>query len=211
MQDVGIDHVVLALHSQSSPFLDHRSSRAVARYVSGPISTPPTGARLLETSACIDRVAHRGVGDVAVASDLANHHPAAVDANAHARPIGMLLGQAGNTALQCESGARRPLRVVGLVSSVVEHGHDAVADELLDFSAELTCDAVARRCPSRHRARLQPRLAMSARRSLVKPDEIGKEDAHVLVALPRRRQVEPPEPLIAPLATSSQYRRPGRP
>jgi hypothetical protein len=52
----------------------------------------------------------------------------------------MLFGQVGNPALQCQSGARCSTRVIGLVSSVVEHGHDGIADELFHLPAELTCE-----------------------------------------------------------------------
>src|SRR5437588_356123 len=38
----------------------------------------------------------------------------------------------------------------------------------------------------------------------VNPTRSAKENTHVLVSFPRRWQIEPPEPLIAPFATSSQ-------
>ena len=81
---------------------------------------------------------------MAVASYLTNDHAAAVDTNAHAGPIWMSRGQASNPALKCQGGTRCSLRMIGLVSSAVERGHDAVSGELLDISAELTRDQ--RRC-----------------------------------------------------------------
>ena len=47
-------------------------------------------ARLL-AAAVLGAVIVGPLHDVAVASDLANHHAAAMDANAHTRPIRMLL------------------------------------------------------------------------------------------------------------------------
>ena len=50
-----------------------------------------------------------------VASDLLKHRFAAVDANAHPRPIRMLVGETGEFVLQRQSGASSPQGVIRLV------------------------------------------------------------------------------------------------
>ena len=52
-----------------------------------------------------------------------------------------------NPALQGQGGLCCSLRVVGLVTLAVEHGHDPVADELLHLTPELTCDQRRRDAP----------------------------------------------------------------
>ena len=76
------------------------------------------------------------------------------------------------------------MRVIGLVSSIVEHGHDGVADELFHFPAELTCEQWRRDAPVgiEYSCNLGWRRALGEARE---PDEIGKQDTHVLVVLPR--------------------------
>ena len=64
-----------------------------------------------------------------------------------------------------------------------------------------------------------PQYALSSGRDLGRrravgearePDEIAEEDADVLMPLARRRQVEVPEPLVAPLAARGQADDHGR-
>src|SRR4029079_17259932 len=130
MQDIGIDHVVLALHAQPGPFFDHRA-RGQLQVSLRADQHSTDGSQTLETRAGIDRIAHGGVGDMAVASYFANDHSAAVDTNAHPGPIWMSLGQASNPALKCQGSTRCSLRMIGLVSFAVERGHDSVSGELL--------------------------------------------------------------------------------
>ena len=146
VQEVGVDRVVFALHAQPGPLFDHRSG---GKLLIRPRADEHSSDRseTLETSPGIDRIAHRWVGDVAVASDLAHEYITAVDTNAHPRPIWAVLGEARNPALQRQRSARRSQRVVGLVSSVVERGHDAVADELIHVPPELTGDQRRRSPP----------------------------------------------------------------
>ena len=103
----------------------------------------------LQTRARVDRVAHQRVRDVTVSSDLANHRLAAVHADPQARPAGMLVRESLHRALQGESRARSPERVVGLIAPAVERGDDPVADELLDLAAEPTGEQRRRRAPVR--------------------------------------------------------------
>src|SRR4029079_1729389 len=100
-------------------------------------------------------------------------------------------------ALQSQSSTRRPQRVVGLVTAVVERGHHAVADELFHLPTEPTRDQRRRNAPVRveHRGSSGRRGAF---RETGEPDEIGKEDTHVLVALPSGRQVEPTKAFLTP-------------
>ena len=93
--------------------------------------------------------------------------------------------------------------MVGLVAAAVERGHDAVADELLHVAAELARDQRRGDAP----VRIQHLGDLGRRRALgegCEPDQVGEEDADVLAALTRRRQVEIPEALVAPLATRSE-------
>ena len=134
VQHVGIDDGVLAFHPQAGPLFDHRSGRQLHVGL-GPDQYSADRGEAFEAGAGVDRVAHRGVGDVAVASDLAHHHAAAVDADAQPGPIRMSVGHARNPALQGQGGLGCSLRMVGLVTLAVEHGHDPVADELLHLTA----------------------------------------------------------------------------
>jgi hypothetical protein len=136
---------------------------------------------------------------VALASDLANHRFAAVHADAHPRPVRMLLGDGRKLLLQCQGGARSPDGMVRLVASAVEDGHHAVADELLQLAGEPAGDQRRGHAPVgvEHCRDLGRRRAL---REAGEPVEVAEEDADVLAALTRRGQVEVPEALVAPLA-----------
>ncbi len=84
-----------------------------------------------------------------VSSDLANHHLAAVHADAQMRPARMLLDESCHGTLQGERRARSPQRVIGLIAPAVERGDDPVADELLDLAAEPTGEQRRRSAPVR--------------------------------------------------------------
>jgi hypothetical protein len=77
---------------------------------------------------------------VTVGSDLTNDRGAAVDTDAHTRPIRVLLRQLSELALQRQRCTCSAEGMVRLVTSAVEGRHDAVTYELLHFAAELTGD-----------------------------------------------------------------------
>ena len=115
----------------------------------------------------------------------------------------MLVGESRHSALQGESRARSPQRVVGLIAPAVERGDDPVADELLDLAAEPTGEQRRRRTPVRiqHRRDLGRRGPFGEAREA---HEVAEEDADVLAALARGRQVEISEALVAPFATDGK-------
>ena len=153
----------------------------------------------LEPRRRVDRVADERIGDVAVAADLAEDDLAAVHADAQLRPLGVRGRERRDPLLQGERGARGGERVVGLVAAGVERGDDRVADELLEVAAQLARDQRRGDAPVRveHRRDLRRRSALGVRREA---DEVAEEHADLLLPLARRREVERPEALVAPLA-----------
>ena len=173
-------------------------------YVDSPIRTPPARRELLESRAGVDRVADQRIRDVTGATDLAHHRLAAVDADPQRRPLRVTPGRAtASSSLQLERGARRPLRVVGLVAAAVEDRKHAVADELLDLTAEPARDQWRGPAP----VGVQDGGDLVRVRSLGEArevDEVAEEHADHLTALPGRRQVEVAEPLVPPLTADCQ-------
>ena len=96
-----------------------------------------------------------------------------------------------------------PVRVIGLVASVVEDRHDPVAHELLELAAEPPRDQRCGEAP----VDVEDGGGLGrwgALRECGEADEVPEEHADVLVPLSRRRQIETPEPLVAPVATGSE-------
>ena len=138
-----------------------------------------------------------------VTADLPDHDVAAVDPHADAWPARVLLGDRGQPALQLERRTRGPDRVIRLIASVVEHRHQRVTDELLDLAAEPPRDQRRGGAPVgvEHGRDLGRRRLFREGREV---DEIGEEDADLLMPGAGRRQVQAPEPLVAPLAAGGQ-------
>ena len=68
-------------------------------------------------------------------ADYARKNFAAVDADAEARPAGMLVGEPRGRLLEAERRARRGAGVVGSVAALVPDHHHGVADDLVDRAA----------------------------------------------------------------------------
>ncbi len=136
-------------------------------------------------------------------ADLPDHDVAAVDPHPDAWPARVLLGDRGQPALQLERRTRGPNRVIRLIASVVEHRHQRVTDELLDLAAEPPRDQRRGGAPVgvEHGRDLGRRRLFREGREV---DEIGEEDADLLMPGAGRRQVQAPKPLVAPLAAGGQ-------
>jgi hypothetical protein len=122
---------------------------------------------------------------VAVAPDLTHDHAAGIDADANAWPILVLLGQPGKATLKRQSRARRSHRMVRLIAPGVERRHDAVAHELLDVAAKTRDHG---RCGTP--VRIERRGCFRRREALGEgreADEVGEENADILMAFPRGR------------------------
>ena len=73
--------------------------------------------------------------------------------------------EARGPPLQRERGARRAMRVIGLVAAAVERRHHAVAGELLDVASEVTGDEGRGHAPVgvEHAAASPPTSALRSR------------------------------------------------
>src|SRR5262245_37389863 len=190
--------MLLALDAQARALLDDGTVRQLL--VGFRTDQHAAGrSKSLEPSARVDRVADERIGDVTLGSDLANDSLAAVDADAHSRPIWMLRGEVGEAVLQRERGARGAHRMIRLVAAPVEDGDDSVADELLHLAAEAPGQERRSHAPVcvEHRSSLARSPTLREAREA---DEVAEEHADLLAPLARSRQVEMPEALVTPFA-----------
>src|SRR5262249_58468341 len=158
----------------------------------------PGGGGVLEPRAGVDGVSDQRVRDIPFAADLTQHDLAAVNADTHAWPVRVLGGHGRELRLEREGRACGPERVIGLVAATVERGHDAVADELLDLAAEAPREQRRSDAPVRieHLCDDCGRRAVGERRE---SDEIAEENADVLLAVARAREIKGAKTLLAPL------------
>ena len=134
-QQVRVHRLFLPFHPQPGSRLDQRVGRQLR--TGGGADEHATGrGESLQPRARVDHVADQRVRHVAVAADLADNRLTAVDADAQARPVRMLLSVSRRGVLEGERRARSADGVVGLVAAAVERRDDPVADEVLDLAPE---------------------------------------------------------------------------
>jgi hypothetical protein len=117
------------------------------------------------------------------AAGAARHHLAARQADVHGHGAADLRGEVRHGNADRERGAGRPLRVVAMRHRRPEHGHDAVADVLVDRAAEATDDAVDPREEALEQAVHLLGVQLPAEVGVA--DQIAEQHGH-LAPLPRR-------------------------